>query len=132
AAQLAVFDVAGRRLTRLEGHTGEALRWDGRDANGRKASSGVYFYRIRAEGATYWGRLVYLRCRPDVRAGFIHVRPCCTPSRSVCPAPFTGFPRTPTRARLRALGSILRRPTAIASFSWVAPADRCSRPGRRC
>ena len=61
AAELLVFDLAGRRLTRLEGHAGEALRWDGRDANGMKVASGTYFYRVRTEGATFWGRLVYLR-----------------------------------------------------------------------
>ena len=60
-AQLAVFDLAGRRLRRLEGHAGEALRWDGRDSNGRPVASGVYFYRIRTEGTTFYGTLVHLR-----------------------------------------------------------------------
>ena len=61
AAELLVFDLAGRRLTRLEGRAGDPLRWDGRDAGGRRVASGVYFYRVRTEGATFWGRLVYLR-----------------------------------------------------------------------
>ena len=61
AAELLVFDLAGRMLTRLEGHSEEPLRWDGRDAHGMKVASGVYFYRVWTESATYWGRLVRLR-----------------------------------------------------------------------
>jgi len=61
AAEVAVFDVAGRRLTRLTGHAEQAMRWDGRDASGRKVASGMYFYCVQAEGTTFWGRLVYLR-----------------------------------------------------------------------
>ena len=59
--QVEVFDLAGRRLARVGGRAREALRWDGRDASGRRVSSGMYFYRVQAEGATSLGRLVYLR-----------------------------------------------------------------------
>ncbi len=59
-AQLTVFDVAGRRLARMQGRA-DALRLDGMDASGRRVASGVYFYRLHTESATFFGRLVYLR-----------------------------------------------------------------------
>lgn len=50
--QLAVYDVAGRRVRTLaDGVMGPgafAATWDGRDAGGRPVGSGVYFYRLRA------------------------------------------------------------------------------------
>jgi hypothetical protein len=59
--QVTVFDLAGRRLARLEGRGTDALRWDGRDASGRQMPSGMYFYHVRAGETTVFGRLVYLR-----------------------------------------------------------------------
>ncbi len=45
-----VYDVVGRRTARLADRVYPAgdhtLRWDGRDTHGRKAASGVYFFRI--------------------------------------------------------------------------------------
>ena len=32
-----------------------------RDSNGRQVASGVYLYRIRTEGTTFYGTLVHLR-----------------------------------------------------------------------
>jgi hypothetical protein len=51
AVNVAVYDVAGRMLAGLDGSAGE-VTWDGRDAQGRPAPSGVYFARVRAEGAS--------------------------------------------------------------------------------
>jgi multidrug efflux pump subunit AcrA (membrane-fusion protein) len=59
--QLTVFDLAGRRIVRLEERAGRVLRWDGRDETGKRVASGVYLYRIRMGGASFAGRLVYLR-----------------------------------------------------------------------
>jgi hypothetical protein len=50
---LSVFDVAGRRVaTVVNTRAGELLeaRWDGRDASGRPAASGVYFLRLSLDG----------------------------------------------------------------------------------
>ena len=60
-ARLTLFYLAGRRLTQIEWRPADALRWDGRDANGRQVASGVYFYRVRTEGAAFAGTLVYLK-----------------------------------------------------------------------
>ncbi|HET9941059.1 MAG TPA: FlgD immunoglobulin-like domain containing protein, partial [Candidatus Eisenbacteria bacterium] len=49
-----VFDVAGRRVRRLEGDGGAAtsisIEWDGRDASGRPVASGRYWLRPVARG----------------------------------------------------------------------------------
>jgi hypothetical protein len=51
AVSVQVYDVAGRMLAGLDGSAGE-VTWDGRDAQGRPAPGGVYFARVRAEGAS--------------------------------------------------------------------------------
>lgn len=64
-AVLDVCDVGGRRLRRLaagELPAGEhLLRWDGRDARGRPAATGVYFARLEAGAASRAVRIVLLR-----------------------------------------------------------------------
>ena len=52
AVRLDIYDVAGQRVRRLiegklDGGYHEAV-WDGRDASGFNAASGVYFVRLRA------------------------------------------------------------------------------------
>jgi hypothetical protein len=51
--ELAVYDLAGRRIAALyEGDMSSGLHrvaWNGRDAGGRRASSGVYLIRLRAD-----------------------------------------------------------------------------------
>jgi len=59
--QVTVFDLAGRRLTQLEGRGKDALWWSGKESSGRQVPNGVYFYRLRTGGTTLYGRLVYLR-----------------------------------------------------------------------
>ena len=54
-----VADVAGRIVRRFEGVTG-AWTWDGRDAAGRIAPSGVYLVRAHADGTFATTRLVRL------------------------------------------------------------------------
>jgi hypothetical protein len=52
-----VYDLAGRRVAHVSGRTGRAV-WDGRDEFGQLAPSGVYFARVKEEGAP--GRTVRL------------------------------------------------------------------------
>ena len=66
AGELTVFDVRGRMVRRLlEGESLAAgdrtARWDGRDASGRSAASGVYLFRITAGRERAQGRLVLVR-----------------------------------------------------------------------
>jgi flagellar hook assembly protein FlgD len=53
---LRIYDVAGRLVKTLVAARRPAgahrERWDGRDDAGRGAASGVYFVRLRADGAT--------------------------------------------------------------------------------
>ncbi|MBM4117441.1 hypothetical protein FJ251_06795 [bacterium] len=66
AVSLDIVDSAGRLQRRLLDdvpHPGGALAalWDGRDAAGRPLPSGVYHYRLRADGRELGGKLVLLR-----------------------------------------------------------------------
>ena len=64
--EVSVYDVAGRLVRRLrapEGSEGALrLQWDGRDAEGRRASNGLYFVRaIAPEGVLGSAKVLYLR-----------------------------------------------------------------------
>jgi len=61
---LVVYDVAGRVLKTLADDTlppGQyEVNWDGTDTAGRRAASGVYFYRLTAGGREFARKLVVL------------------------------------------------------------------------
>ncbi len=66
SVSIEVFDLAGRRVRQLESeeiHSGEgSFRWDGRTADGRRAPSGIYHYRLTtATGQQATGRMVLQR-----------------------------------------------------------------------
>jgi hypothetical protein len=65
-ARLDVYDVSGR-LVRMLLH-GDPVQpglhqvtWDGRDEEGRRVATGVYFYRLRAGSFTRTGRMVVIK-----------------------------------------------------------------------
>jgi hypothetical protein len=64
-ARLAVYDAAGRRVRTLvtgaQGAGEHSVEWDGRDAGGAKASSGVYWVRLESGNITDSRRIVLLR-----------------------------------------------------------------------
>ena len=64
-AQVGVFDASGRLVARLFDGDAPAgpltLRWNGRDARGREAGSGVYWIRVEAAGERLTRRLVWVR-----------------------------------------------------------------------
>lgn len=64
AVTLAIYDVRGALIRRLEDRTFEAgvhsLVWDGRDSFGHHVPSGVYFARVVADGTSLMRRLVQL------------------------------------------------------------------------
>ena len=65
SARLAVHDVAGRLVRRLDPATGSqgflTVDWDGRASSGERVASGVYFVRLEVDGAVATQRLVLLR-----------------------------------------------------------------------
>lgn len=64
AYEIEIFDAAGRRVTGFQGigQVGlNAVRWDGRDDQGRNAGSGVYHYRLLAGGRSASGKLVLVK-----------------------------------------------------------------------
>jgi hypothetical protein len=61
---LSIYDVRGRRVKTVRIKTGPgdaSFLWDGRDDRGRAVSSGIYFYRVEASGASATRKLVILR-----------------------------------------------------------------------
>ena len=65
AVDLAVFDVAGRRVATLASGAMEPGRydvaWEGRDDSGLPVSGGLYFYRLVADGKTLTKKMVMLK-----------------------------------------------------------------------
>jgi hypothetical protein len=63
--QLSVFDVTGRLVRKLVGQVQVAGRyqvnWDGRDMAGRRAASGIYFYRLVTGDVTETRHMVRIR-----------------------------------------------------------------------
>lgn len=63
--KLAVYDLAGRLVNTLYDGVQEAehyqITWDGKDMNGNLTASGVYFYRLEAEGKNITKRMVMLK-----------------------------------------------------------------------
>ncbi|UCH10045.1 MAG: T9SS type A sorting domain-containing protein [Fidelibacterota bacterium] len=63
--QLTVYNLLGEEVVRLEYGHQEAgthtAEWTGRDATGSLVSSGVYFYRLKAEGLTQTRKMLFLR-----------------------------------------------------------------------
>jgi len=61
----AIYDLHGRRVRELARGVMPAgehpIRWDGRDRNGARAPSGLYFYRLRVEHRVLSGRIVMAR-----------------------------------------------------------------------
>jgi hypothetical protein len=64
-ALLTIYDASGRKIrTLLDGAVGagpQRLQWDGTDESGRDLGSGVYFYRLDADGNRSTGRVQKLR-----------------------------------------------------------------------
>ena len=60
--RLAVFEVTGRRVRDLVRSTlGPGVHravWDGRDARGERLGSGIYFYRLEAQGSSVVRKMV--------------------------------------------------------------------------
>jgi len=60
-AELAVYDLGGRRVAAIRGPSGSPLIWQGRDRDSRLVQNGVYFYRLRVASYERRGRVVVLR-----------------------------------------------------------------------
>lgn len=63
-AQVAIYDVSGRRVRTLSGAASggsESLQWDGRDAKGAAVGNGIYFVRAIGAGRTAQLKIVVIR-----------------------------------------------------------------------
>jgi len=64
-AELAVYDLFGRRVrTLVQGELAagpHAVRWDGRDEAGERLPSGMYLYRLLADGTTFTRKAVLVK-----------------------------------------------------------------------
>ncbi len=62
---LTVFDIAGRRVTRLvDGHLESGVHestWNGRDASGQRVQAGIYLYELSMDGERLTRRMVLAR-----------------------------------------------------------------------
>ena len=71
--RLEVFNILGQHMATLVDEEQEAgayrARWDGTDAAGGAAASGVYFYRLTVAGAHQTGRMVLVDGQVGVPAG---------------------------------------------------------------
>jgi flagellar hook assembly protein FlgD len=65
SVELRVFDLEGRRVRRLVDevqHGGwRELAWDGRDENGRRVATGIYFVEMGSPGVTTTRRVAVVR-----------------------------------------------------------------------
>jgi flagellar hook assembly protein FlgD len=63
--ELAVYDVLGRRVRTLVAGDLQPRRytrfWDGRDDSGTRVGSGVYFYRLKADGFEQVRKVTWVR-----------------------------------------------------------------------
>ena len=71
--RLEVFNILGQRVATLVDEAQSAgayqARWDGTDAAGRAAASGVYFYRLTVAGAHWTGKMVLVDGQAGVPLG---------------------------------------------------------------
>ena len=71
--RLEVFNILGQRVTTLvdgeQGAGAYVARWDGTDAAGGAAASGVYFYRLTVAGAHWTGKMVLVDGQAGVPLG---------------------------------------------------------------
>jgi flagellar hook assembly protein FlgD len=62
---LEVYDAAGKKVATLVDGPRRAgksvVRWDGRNGEGNRLASGVYFYRLRVAGDTITRKMVLLK-----------------------------------------------------------------------
>jgi flagellar hook assembly protein FlgD len=64
SARVRVFDVRGRLVADLYGGQPgprEEIVWDGRDGNGRKVSSGIYFINAETSSASVSNKVIFVR-----------------------------------------------------------------------
>jgi hypothetical protein len=61
SAIMAVYDLSGRRVGRVQGPAGRSLVWEGRDATGAQVPPGLYLYRLEVGRQRQGGKIVVIR-----------------------------------------------------------------------
>jgi flagellar hook assembly protein FlgD len=60
-----IYNILGQKVRTLvneeHGAGSYAIRWNGRDQNGKSVPSGVYVYRLRTEKSTLSKKMLYLQ-----------------------------------------------------------------------
>jgi len=62
--EIVIYDVAGRQVNRFSGVGSvgaNSVRWDGRDQSGANMGSGVYYYRLQADGHSVTNKMVMVK-----------------------------------------------------------------------
>jgi len=60
--QIVIFNLNGRKIRKFDLHEKRGmLVWDGKDANGKEISSGIYFYRLTADRSVLTRQMLLLR-----------------------------------------------------------------------
>ncbi len=60
-SEIAIFNILGQKIITLKAGAVNSLQWNLRNASGRQVPSGIYFYRVKAEGLNRMGKLTVLR-----------------------------------------------------------------------
>jgi len=61
ASQVTIFNILGQKIKTLHGDSGNAIDWDLKDRHGRRVTSGIYFFKVKAQGFNYTGKITVLR-----------------------------------------------------------------------
>lgn len=57
--KVSIYDVAGKLVSELNGNS--SIIWNGRNNNGVKVNSGVYFYKVASNSGTFKGKVTFSR-----------------------------------------------------------------------
>ncbi len=60
-AQLIIFNLLGQKIISLHTNHGSQILWNLKNSQGRTVPSGIYFYRVKAKGLNFTGKITVVR-----------------------------------------------------------------------